>query len=69
MQRMIRITGEIAPCPGCGKQPKHWNEPARGGAHFLECSPCNVRTARHSTAQQAFEAWEQHETAIMRVAA
>jgi hypothetical protein len=69
MQRMIPISGVLNPCPGCGRQPKHWHEPAHGGKHFMECSIDGIRTPRFPTAQEAVEAWERHETAAVRVAA
>lgn len=59
MQRMIRIEGSLAPCPGqgCGRQPKHWQD-GRGDRHFLECSPCQNRTPPFATFNEAVAAWE-----------
>jgi len=61
-QQQIRIDGEIDACK-CGRQPKHYHERGRN-RHFLECSPCNVRTAKCDTFQEAVEAWEGQKTEI-----
>lgn len=63
MQRQHRITGTLAACAGCGRQPHHY-EVLGPGLHFLECSPCAVRTPKFRTLQQAVEAWEAQETVI-----
>lgn len=60
MQRVIRMTGVLTPCPS-GHQPKlveQWGKPL----FFLECCPCAVRTAKFPTAQEAVAAWEAQET-------
>lgn len=57
MQKQFTMTGELAPCPGCGKQPKGYNV-LGGDTYFLECAPCQTRTARAPTMQQAIEHWE-----------
>ena len=61
MQRLVKIEGELTPCPGqrCGRQPKHWIDCRGGGQHLLECSPCQNRTPKFPTFQEAVEAWEQ----------
>jgi hypothetical protein len=69
MQRMLKIEGLIAPCQGCGKQPRHWHEAIQGGQHFLECSPCNTRTPKFSTFQAAVESWERNDVAAVKIAA
>jgi hypothetical protein len=59
IQTLIPIEGQLATCR-CGKQPKHWL--VRGkDQHFLECAPCNVRTQKYGTFQEAIEAWEAQE--------
>ena len=55
-QHQIRIEGELAACR-CSKQPKHYHEPGRD-LHFLECSPCGVRTGKFATFQEAVAQWE-----------
>jgi hypothetical protein len=69
MQRMLKIEGQIAPCQGCGRQPRHWYEATQGGQHFLECSPCNTRTPKFSTFQGAVESWERNDVATVRTVA
>jgi uncharacterized Zn finger protein len=66
MQRMIPLTGTLASCPGCGKQPKHWIDQRKGGQHFCECAICGTRTANFPTFQEAVESWERHESGIIR---
>lgn len=57
MQRSRRLAGAVAPCPVCSRQPMHVE--VRGpGLHFLECPPCELRTTREPSLQQALEAWE-----------
>jgi hypothetical protein len=61
VQVMVRIEGQLSPCPGseCGRQPKHWVDHRGGQLHFLECSPCGMSsTAKYPTFQQAVEEWE-----------
>ncbi len=62
MQVMVKIEGKLAPCPkpGCGAQPKHWNDRRRGGTHFLECV-CGNRTPAYPTFNEAVASWEQQE--------
>jgi hypothetical protein len=57
MQRQVKIAGELTPCPGCKRQPKHYHD-GRGNRHFLECSPCQNRTPAYSTFNEAVAAWE-----------
>lgn len=57
VQVMVPIEGTLAACPSCGRQPRHYE--VRGkGTHLLECAPCNSRTPKFPTFQQAVEAWE-----------
>lgn len=57
IQTSRRLSGLIAPCPTCDRQPLHVH--VRGpDKHYLECPPCELRTARVPTLQQAVEAWE-----------
>ena len=63
MQRQVKISGMIGPCPTCGKQPKHYEWKGR---HSLECSPCLAKTAYYPTFQEAVEFWERHETTMIR---
>lgn len=57
IQRSRRLTGEVSPCPNCVRQPMHVE--IRGpGRHFLECPPCELRTTREPSLQEALEAWE-----------
>jgi hypothetical protein len=60
MQRVIRHTGLFAAC-ACGRQPKHISE-RWDRAHWMECPPCGVRTAKFGTAQEAVAAWEAQES-------
>lgn len=55
-----KIEGQLAPCKGCGRQPRHYLVRGRG-QHLLECAPCGTRTAKLPTFQQAVEAWEADE--------
>lgn len=63
-----RIAGTLSACAH-GHQPKHIE--VRGkGQHFLECAPCQVRTAKFPSLQEAVEAWEkQHINAYVERAA
>ena len=56
------IAGELAACK-CGRQPKHF-ETLGKGLHHLECPPCDLRTAKHESFQEAVAAWEQMHAAI-----
>lgn len=57
IQTSRRLPGTLTGCPDCGRQPFHVH--VRGpGKHFMECPPCELRTARFSTLQQAVAAWE-----------
>ncbi len=69
VQRMVKIEGQIAPCQGCGNQPRHWLETTHGGQHFIECSPCNTRTPKFYTFQEAVESWERNDVAAVNIAA
>lgn len=68
MQRLVPITGTLTPCPGvgCGRQPKHWLDLRGAGQHLLECSPCQNRTPRFASFQEAVEAWESQRVEIIR---
>lgn len=57
ISRQHKIAGSFTGCPGCGKQPKHFETLGRN-LHHLECSPCNLRTLKMPTLQQAVELWE-----------
>lgn len=66
IQTAKRLEGKLTPCPSCNGQPTHIH--CRGpGKHFLECCPCQVRTPRYDSLQEAVEAWER--SALMPVAA
>ena len=57
IQTARKLPGSLAGCPECGRQPYHVH--VRGkDRHFLECPPCELRTPRHDTLQQAIAAWE-----------
>lgn len=56
MQRASRLPGEVAPCPHCGKQPVHVQQAQR--YHWMECPPCEIRTTRAESLQEALHAWE-----------
>jgi len=68
MERIQRFPGTLAPCPGCGGQPKHVHR-LGGDKHYLECCPCGTRTAPFSSLNEAVEAWERTETRQQGVAA
>ncbi len=57
IQIASRLSGKLAPCPSCGGQPTHIR--VRGvERHFLECCPCQSRTSKYGSLQEAVEAWE-----------
>jgi hypothetical protein len=56
-QRQIKIEGQLAACSTCGHQPHHYEIQGKH-THFLECSPCRMRTSAFSSLQEAVEAWE-----------
>ncbi len=58
MQRMLPMTGVLAACRKCGRQPHHWLDHRHGGTHALECSPCDNKTPYLNTFQDAVEFWE-----------
>lgn len=60
IQRQQAI-GIVAPCPHCAKQPRYYRVGFH--LHMLECAPCGVHTAKHDSAQQAFDQWEALERA------
>ena len=63
IQQQQRIDGQLSACR-CERQPKHYF--LRGpSTHFLECSPCGVRTAKYATFQEAVEAWEGRHTEVI----
>jgi len=64
MQKQKKI-GPVAPCKGCGKQPRYYMAGSR--LHFLECSSCGVRTSKHDTLQVALEQWEANERVNLTV--
>lgn len=64
IQRQMKIEGELAGCPGCGRQPKHYHVLGKN-MHFLECAPCGLRTARMSSLQEAIALWEAQDTQRM----
>lgn len=55
-QRQVRhARGELPAC-SCGRQPHHFHDsraPRAGGGEFLECSPCEQRSAKHPTLDAA----------------
>jgi len=55
IQRESRLAGEVAPCPKCGRQPFHV-ETVR--EHWMECPPCEIRTTKRESLQDALHAWE-----------
>ncbi|GAP67358.1 hypothetical protein MBSD_n2679 [Mizugakiibacter sediminis] len=57
MQREHRLEGQLAPCPSCDRQPRAVNTLGRDLWH-LECAPCELRTTKRATLQEAVEAWE-----------
>lgn len=69
MERISRLRGQIAACPGCGRQPMYVQNKIRGGQHWLECPPCGTRTSRFGTLNEAVESWERAETKHHGVAA
>lgn len=69
MERISRMTGTLAACPGCGGQPMHVERFGYGGTHWLECPPCGTRTPKFQTLNEAVEAWERSETKQQGVAA
>lgn len=61
IQVQRKLEGKLAECCICRRQPHHYE--IRGKrTHFLECSPCRMRTAIFPTLQQAVEAWETQNT-------
>ena len=61
IQQQIQIEGQLAACPGCGRQPKAYY--VRGkGLHILECAPCGLHTAKMPTMQESVALWEAMET-------
>jgi hypothetical protein len=60
IQVAVPLVEALSPC-SCGRQPRHYN--VRGkDLHFLECSPCGTRTAKHATYQEAMGSWESNST-------
>lgn len=57
IQTARKLEGELSPCPDCMRQPFHIHVRGRN-LHFLECPPCELRTTKHPTLQQAVDAWE-----------
>ena len=68
IQKQVIIEGTLATCPGCGRQPRHYHV-LGVDTHFLECSPCGLRTAKMPTLQQAIELWEAQDTTRLAVRA
>lgn len=65
IQVQYKIEGTLAACVTCGKQPHHYE--IRGKSlHFLECSPCRLRTPACGSLQEAVEAWEKQNTHSLR---
>lgn len=60
MQTQIKFDGTLSACR-CGKQPKPYSE-RHGQLFFLECSPCQTRTPKFPTMQEAVQAWETQDT-------
>jgi len=58
VEKISRLQGQIAACPGCGHQPMYVQNKIRGGQHWLECPPCGTRTSRFGTLNEAVESWE-----------
>jgi len=61
IQRQLKIEGQLAGCPTCGKQPKHYESIGKG-LHHLECPPCGTRTPKFATFGEAVQKWEIAET-------
>ena len=61
IQTQIKIEGQLAQCPGCGKQPRAYHVLGKN-LYLLECYPCGLRTAKQPTMQQAVEQWEAQES-------
>jgi hypothetical protein len=58
--QITHIAGELPPCSGCRREPKHYHDrrAARvNGGHFLECAPCDRRTGRHPSLKPAIAEW------------
>ena len=51
----------LPPCPPpCHRQPKHFEDRRgmrSGGGHFFECSACDRRTTRQTTAEAVLQEW------------
>ena len=60
-QRQIKIEGTLAGCGTCGRKPHHYENQGKH-THFLECSPCRMRTSSFTTLQEAVEAWDSQNT-------
>jgi hypothetical protein len=56
IQRASRLPADVSPCPCCRKQPFHVQEAER--LHWMECPPCELRTTRCDSLQEALHAWE-----------
>lgn len=57
IQTMRKLDGEISPCPQCGRQPFHVHVRGRE-LHFFECPPCELKSVRKPTMQEALQTWE-----------
>lgn len=56
LQHESRLPGPVAPCPRCQRQPFHITHGAKW--HSMECPPCEIRTTRADSLQEALHAWE-----------
>ena len=69
MQQQMRIEG-IQPtvCASCGRAPHDFME-LSNGRHFMECSRCNVVTAKFPTQAEAVMAWNKNARITRQVTA
>lgn len=59
-QRQISHATDELPSCSCGRTPKHYADQRAiraSGGHFLECHPCDRRTARYATLAGAVQEW------------
>jgi hypothetical protein len=61
IQVQRKVEGKLAACAVCNGQPHHYENIGKH-THFLECSPCRMRTAAFPSFQEAVEAWERQNT-------
>lgn len=63
MDRVYRLSGTLAGCPGCAKQPRLVESRITGAFHF-ECQ-CGFRMWTRPTRQELVEDWEALPRALM----